>query len=238
MRKFHYLLLFFLLLMNLSSAPAQDVKAQPKLLGSFFKGDSYEFLYNMSSTIPDYTKNDEHIVIRICSKDNISWALATAAGNPFQIVERLKKFQISEDRIFFARYSQCSLQSDKARVVEFWVAPPNSTLAADEIAPAANIEVKISPIAANKSQFEKILDSAVKTLKTDAKYKVYLVGYYNRKPSKRLKNKVVETRSYLIKNKIRRSISAARILQWSEIPYYEREPAYPVIVLIAIPGNK
>ncbi len=228
-----------IILLTLASYTLAQTTPKPaRFLGRFLKGDFDEFIYKKASLALDSDLTKNKIIIRICSVEDMQWTLATASGNPLATIEMLKTFNISADQIYFSRFSKCQNKQNKLRETELWLLSAEDNLESDEMINSKKIQLDFFPIAANQETFDENLNLVLKKLRDDVtEFKPYIVGYFNKKPSKVLRNNVNKTYKKLLKIRNRKFIPKPRFLEWSSIPFDRKtEPSYPSIMLISIKG--
>jgi hypothetical protein len=118
-----------LILVSVWTLSAQVVE-KPTNIGNWSLGEDYlEFKYDRSVFLDTYLKNEpgSAAIIRLCSRSDISTALASSDGGAYQFVEQ-NVFQLPADRIFFATYSGCPNRQE-----QYWIVPAGATLQTDKL---------------------------------------------------------------------------------------------------------
>lgn len=68
------------------------------------------------------------VAIRLCSKNSLAVALATAAADPFLIADRLNAFGYPPGRIMFLRSEDCLSQNQSNPATEIWTISEKAAL--------------------------------------------------------------------------------------------------------------
>jgi hypothetical protein len=224
--------------MSLSAATGVIIAQNdaPRLLGKFAKGDIGEFNYRVIQT-EVRAEFGKMLIVRICSKRKLSFALATAPGIASSfgqadgIVGLVKRYNVGIDSVYFATYAACDVAESRLPIAEYWQVSDISMLAVDEILPAEEVEV-ITFLSFSRSEFSCDL-AKFSSLLVGGRFRGYVIGGYNTRPSNQLKMNV---------GKVERLIRSVAPESHYEVVYQEHdgilesgvEPVFPRLVLIRL----
>jgi hypothetical protein len=171
--------LFICIFVN-SVIPQQP--AAPRLVGTWKLGyeDYREFIYHRVEYFASYLKENPNakMVARLCSSGNMPVALAASHGFAYAFPETTENFQVSADRVFFARWSKCESKSE-----QYWFVPENSGIEYDEMIAAERVRVKRllvgyygNPVSQPaKSEFARNLKEFIAELKNNPKSEGFII---------------------------------------------------------------
>lgn len=204
------LILFFICSSILQAQVKAKIKAEkPYLITTFYPmgEDFLEAISNYEFSFSTTFESKGLLAIRICSKDPMPVALATASGRPFWVTSMLEKKGFSKARMIYLRQDKnCKLENDQEALTEFWSVPRDTELPEfAESRKAQDLSVyelaqseELTP-ALYKSALDKLIDVLRKDRRATA---IVHIPYYPKSVSLEMNKRISFTLKYLSDNGI------------------------------------
>ena len=186
-------------------------------------------------------KKPESVAVRVCSKEPLAKALATAAADPFLIQEILNSYGYPQDKIMFLRSEDCLSRELSRPATEVWTIPEGGALPPNVEAFKSD-QIKLIPLG-NKLGRDGMRDYKSAVIKLIDYLKIrpsatgLVIGYKLRRPSLALRRRMQETTRMLAKSGISRQRYLALVSYWpDEVSEYPRdpEPKYPNVSVLDV----
>ena len=128
----HIRLAFMLFLFGFPASAQSKTESTARLFMRY-EGGGHEFRMSenvLSLTLTISSKDRETVAVRVCSKEPMLFALATAAADPFHIAELLRGgYAYPPERVIFLRSENCLSLKDQSRpATEIWAVPEGASL--------------------------------------------------------------------------------------------------------------
>lgn len=237
MRKY---ILSMIFLASFMTALAQNGDSpNAKLVRTFYKGDFLHANNEAALDIKEYsTVLGDKVAVRICSREPMPLALAIASGRPFLLASTLSGYGYSPNDILFLRYSKCPNFDPKIAITEYWSIPKGSKLPpAIEVLKSTQVkpEEYITQGDNKEAAFNDNLLKLARNLQQIQNSYGIVAGYYHKKPSYKLKQKLQKAQFFLSKQGIPSDRYFVRLLPWTGlIDAQDPEPIYPALISITI----
>lgn len=169
----------------------------------------------------DSTFEDPRIAIRICSAQPLSQSFASATVSPLQLTDFLMtRAGYGRSSIALLRSSECPNQHTSAfNPTEIWsIRGDAKPLASEESYSYANVEFGsfgFDPTRCQGSPFDSDVKRFVSRMKTGKTYGA-IVGYFWKKPSKRLKSRVRAALRMVVARGVERSRITVAYQAWHD----------------------
>lgn len=181
------------------------------------------------------------IAIRVCSQEPIAFALATAAADPFLIADFLHGYGYSSDRVIFLRSEDCMSTNQLVPATEIWVIPEGASLPSHSEAITSS-QIRLSPLGRMSTSrgmrdYKAALSKLVQNLRTNPSSVGLVVGYFLKKPSPTLRQRMDDVTRALEQSGLPRERYLVRLTYWpDEFSVYppDPEPQYPNISVIEL----
>jgi hypothetical protein len=179
--------------------------------------------------------------IRLCSKNSLPIALATAAADPFVIAGRLQAFGYSPDHILFLRSEDCLSRRTGTSATEVWVIPENAR-SPNNIDSIPSSQVTVIPLGKQSGRlgmrdYRQALRNLIERLKANPRATGIIIGYVLHKPSPALRRRMSESTRTLERSGLSRDRYLLRLMSWpdefSEHPP-DLEAHYPNVSVIEL----
>ncbi|HEV7903689.1 MAG TPA: hypothetical protein VGO96_07600 [Pyrinomonadaceae bacterium] len=183
------------------------------------------------------------VAIRVCSKEPMAFALATAGANPFLIADRLvNAYAYSPERVVFLRSEDC-LSTDNASepVTEIWAIPEGGSLPPQVEALGSN-QVRLTPLGKEQvnrgtRDYEAALQKLIRRLRANPSSAGVVFGYFLERPSPALQRRLREVARTLERSGLARGRYLVRPKAWDdEVSTYppDTEPEYPSLFVVEV----
>lgn len=187
----HHVLVLLLLLQAFGVFAQTDSEDAAQLFKRYDPGAAYNRVTEDVLTLSLSVKAKERagVAVRVCSKEQLPFALATAGADPFHIAELLTGgYGYAGERVIFLRSEDCLSAKEQLRpAVEIWTIPEGASLPSHVEVLKSN-EVKLVPLGkrpANRGvrDYRSAVTEMVKTLRADRASRGVVVGYFLKRPS-------------------------------------------------------
>lgn len=202
-----------------------------------------EAAFRLTSLNP---KERRTVAIRICSKERIVIAMATAAANPFQIADKfVNGYAYPPERVVFLRSEDCLSDKDPSiSATEIWAIPEGATLPHYVEALTFNqirlISLGRKPANRGVRDYKAALQKLIDNLRSNPKNFGVAVGYFLDRPSKALQQRMREVRTLLQQSGLPRERYLVHLTCWpDEVSTYppDSEPRYPDVFVIEMAND-
>jgi hypothetical protein len=192
------------------------------------------------------TRKDRAMVaVRVCSKEPLAFALATAGADPFQIAELVAGGpEYSPEQVVFLRADDCLSKFPSATATEIWAIPAGASLPPHVEALKSN-EVKLITLGkrpANRGvlDYRSAVSELIKNLRANPTSKGVVLGYFLERPSPVLRRRLREVRKILEQSGLPPNRYLVRPIGWNdEVSTYppDSEPTYPTVFVVQVIGT-
>jgi len=232
-----YLLASLLVLWFAAAASAQEF-VQPRLFKRYETGASYHRIMENVVTLTGEVPKAERakIAIRVCSKQHLLVALATAKADPFRMAELLVgAYSYLPQEVIFVRSEDC-LGKDPS-IVELW------TLAKDSAFPN-HLEARLSsrvtcttlgkkPVNRGVRDYRAATQELIKNLQANPRARGVVIGYYFHRPSAALKRSLRVVKTLFLRSGLPPDRYLIHSMNWyDEYSESEGEPPFPRVFLL------
>jgi hypothetical protein len=188
-----------------------------------------------------YAKGNHDIVaVRFCSKESLPLALATAAAPPKDVLSILmSSYGFVPERILFLRSENCLGANPAVTPTEFWVIPKGAALPTSVESIKSN-QVQVHPLGmegliGNARSYKEGMRQLPDKLRANPEGVGLVLGYYYKRPSNRLKQRLDEARRMLQRSGLSKNRYSVRFVPWTgEYGDDDQEPTYPSLFVIEV----
>lgn len=194
-------------------------------------------------SLADSIKERGHrFALRICSKEPLPEALATAALSPPSVVNFLVKTEgYDSERILLLRSEDCLSSNAATAATELWVLPPAPPLPSVETFRACQVTLKPIPTRGrgkNARSYRDALRRLVVALRERPKALGVVTGFHytgRRRPLAAVRQRLDEARKVLKQSGVADDRYLVRLEPWNdEWSPHAPEPSYPVVYTIEV----
>jgi hypothetical protein len=242
MRTLYVMLVVMLCIVPLSLSQ-EALKPEAKLVKRIEDGCGTDCTRELAIDVGGiYAKLGDTIAIRVCSKKPFPVAISIAAAPPEPLIRVLEgSYQYPRERILLLRSEDCLGTQDNVSATEYWAIPKGAGLPPyRELFTSA--QLKINDLEAKSSigdaiSYKSSLNKLPKILKENPESVGVILGYYYRKPSYKLKNRLETVTKLLRRRGVTKNQYFAILTPWlGEREVSAPEPQYPVLFSIYIQG--
>lgn len=242
----HHVVLFLLLLLPTFGAFAQsDSEHAARLFKRYDPGAAYnrvtEDILTLSLSVK--AKERARIAVRVCSKESLPFALATAGAGPFHMAELLTGgYGYTAERVIFLRSEDCLSAKEPSRsATEIWTIPEGASLPSHVEALKSN-EAKLVSLGkrpANRGvrDYRNAIGELIKNLRANPTSKGVVFGYFLKSPSAKLQRRLREVTKTLEQSGLPSDRYLVRPMRWNdEVSTYppDAEPQYPTVFTVEV----
>jgi hypothetical protein len=201
----------------------------------------------LTLTLSISSKARAKVAIRVCSREPIPFALATADADPFLLADRLvNAYAYLPERVIFLRSEDCPSSRDSAgAVTEVWAIPQGATLPAHVEAFTSN-QIRLTTLGKEQANrgvrdYKSALQKLIQDLRANPSSVGVIFGYFLERPSPALQRRLREVTRRLERSGIPRERYLVRSKAWDdEVSTYppDSEPKYPTLFVIGIEKAK
>ena len=239
----HHVVLFLSLLLPAFGVCAQsDSQNVARLFKRYDSGAAYNRVTEdvLTLSISVTTKERARVAVRVCSKELMPFALATAGADPFHIAELLTGgYGYTSERVIFLRSEECLSKSSSRTATEIWTIPENASLPPNVEALKSNQArlVSLGKRPANRGvrDYRSAVGEMIKTLRADPASRGVVFGYFLERPSPVLQRRLREVTRILEQSGLPTDRYLVRPKGWNdEVSTYppDSEPRYPSVFVI------
>jgi hypothetical protein len=131
MRLKNFSTFFFIFLLVDPTMLARYVDGQSRLFKRYDPGAAYNTVTEdaLTLSISVVAKERARVVVRVCSKEPMPFALATAGADPFHIAEKIAGGpDYSPEQVIFLRSEDCLSKYPSTTATEIWAIPEGASL--------------------------------------------------------------------------------------------------------------
>jgi hypothetical protein len=186
------------------------------------------------------TQPDDSVAIRFCSKESLPKALAFAASPPANVISILEGvYKYTPERILFLRSDDCISSNSAVAATEYWVIHKGGAIP-PSIESVKSCQVNLGSLgyrgAIARDYRAALRDLPNKLKGNPARFGVVL-GYYIKRPSRTLRQRLNEAKQFLEKSGLPQNRYIVSLKQWTggyvaDPP--EPETKYPDIAVIEV----
>lgn len=196
----------------------------------------------LTLTLSIRSEGRARVAIRVCSREPIPLALATANADPFLIADRVLGYAYPPERVVFLRSEDCLPSGNQSEpVTEIWALPDGSSLPPHVEALNSN-QVRRLPLGnrpANRGvrDYKTALQRLIRDLRANPAAAGMVFGYFLERPSPALRRRLREAASILKRSGLPRDRYLVRPVAWNDeastIPP-DAEPQFPSVFIIQV----
>jgi hypothetical protein len=181
------------------------------------------------------------VAIRVCSREPMPLALATAGADPFLIADLLvNAHAYLPERVLFLRSEDC-LSSEPKPVSEIWAIPEGASLPPHVEALKSNqvrfISLGKRPADRGVRDYRAALQRLIQDLRANPASAGVVFGYFLERPSPVLRRRLREVTRILEQSGLPRDRYLVRPVAWNdEVSTYppDSEPQYPTVFVVEV----
>lgn len=187
------------------------------------------------------------VAIRVCSREQLPFALATAGANPFLIADRLvNAYAYLPERVLFLRSEDCLPTGRQSELVtEIWAIPEGASLP-PQIETLRSDQVRITPLGmarANRGMrdYRAALQKLIQDLRANLSSVGVVFGYFLKHPDASLQRRLREVNRTLARSGLPPERYLVRPRAWDdEVSTYppDSEPKYPSLFVVEVAKAK
>lgn len=242
----HHVVLVLLLLLQAFGVSAQsDSEHAAQLFKRYDPGAAYNRVTEDVLTLSLSVKAKERaqVAVRVCSKEPLPFALATAGADPFHIAELLTGgYGYTGERVIFLRSEDCLSAKEPLRpAVEIWTIPEGASLPSHVEALKSNQArlVSLGRRTANRGvrDYRNAVGDLIKNLRANPTSRGVVFGYFLERPSPVLQRRLREVTKILEQSGLPSDRYLVRPMGWNdEVSTYppDSEPRYPSVFVIEV----
>jgi hypothetical protein len=232
-----------LLLPGFRTLAASNAEATAKLFTRYENGAGGNRLIEdvLTLTLSVSNKDRTKVAIRVCSKEPIPFALATAGANPFRIAELLSdSYGYSPEQVIFLRSENCLSSKNPSRsITEVWAVPQGAQLPPHDEALTSN-QVRLTSLGKEQANrgvrdYKTALQKLIQDLRANPLAVGVIFGYFLERPSSALQRRLREVTRTLEQSGLPRERYLVSPKAWDdEISTYppDSEPTYPSVFVV------
>lgn len=218
--------------------------AQPKaeLIHRYERGCGYSCNQELAIDLGGGAGTDPNdiVAIRFCSNEPLPKALAFAASPPEYVISILTDiYKYGPERILLLRSSDCLSTGAAVAATEYWVIHKGGELPS-YVESVKSCQVDFGSLGrrgANARDYRAELRRLPQSLKANPDRFGVVLGYYLKRPSRSLKQRLNETQRFLERSGLSRNRYMVSLKPWTgeyEVDPPEPEPKYPDIAIIEV----
>jgi hypothetical protein len=186
------------------------------------------------------------VAIRVCSREPMPFALATAGADPFLIADLLvNAYAYLPERVLFLRSEDCLSSENRSKpVTEIWAIPEGASLPphveALKSKHARLVSLGKRPANRGVRDYRTALQRLIRDLRANPTSAGVVFGYFLERPSPVLQRRLREVTRILKQSGLPRDRYLVRPVPWNDeastIPP-DSEPAYPSVFVVQVVGT-
>ena len=241
-----YLWLCFILFLFGLPVPAQsNAEATGHLFTRYEDGASTHRIVEdvLTLTLSVGSEARAKVAIRVCSREPMPFALATAGADPFRIAELLTNgYGYPPERVIFLRSENCLSSKNPSRsITEVWALPQGAQLPTHVEALTSN-QVRLTSLGKEQANrgvrdYKTALQKLIRALRANPSAVGVIFGYFLERPSPALQRRLREATRTLEQSGLPRERYLVRPKAWDdEVSTYppDSEPEYPSVFVVDI----
>jgi hypothetical protein len=233
-----------LLLLGLSFLSIADLQqgTQPVLIKRYEKGYSLHSLEDNAAYVVDSAGRGGRVVVRVCSKERLPFALSMAAADPFVISTILTvDYHLTPERILYVRSEDCLGPEPDVAATELWAIPDGASLP-PSVESIRSSQVRSETIgtaatAEGTANYRAAVAELIKKLRVKPEAVGIVLGYYYRRPNTSMQRRLRDVRDLLEQSGLSQDRYRIRLMPWNSersIDPPEPEPKYPSLFIIVV----
>lgn len=245
----HHVVLFLLLLLPAFGVFAQsDSEHVARLFKRYDSGAAYNRVTEdvLTLSISVTAKERARVAVRLCSKEPMPFALATAGADPFHIAELLTGgYGYTSERVIFLRSEDCLSKYPSRPATEIWTIPEGASVPPHVEALKSNQArlVSLGKRAANRGvrDYRRAVGEMIKTLRADPGSRGVVFGYFLERLNPVLTRRLREVTKILEQSGLSSDRYLVRPMGWNdEVSTYppDSEPQYPSVFVVEVVKGK
>lgn len=239
-------LLTLILLLPGSRVLALGVPETTARLFKRYEGGGHEFRMNediLTLSLSIGSKDRKTVAVRVCSKEPMPFALATAAADPFHIADLLiGGYGYSPEQVLFVRAGDCLSSKDPSRpATEIWAIAEGALLPPHVEALESNqirlISLGKRPVNRGVRDYRTALQELIQELRRNPVSVGVVFGYFLERPSPMLRRRLREVTRTLERSGLPPDRYLVRPQRWdNEVSTYppDSEPKYPSVFVVEV----
>jgi hypothetical protein len=232
-----------------TEAQAKQVQIAPQLFKRYDRGAAPNRITEDVLTLSLSVKPEERtqVAIRVCSKESLPFALATAGADPFYIADLLTNgYAYPVERVMFLRSEDCLFAKDRSEpITEIWALRDAAQLPT-HVEALKGDEVKLVSLGKRQTNrgvcdYRSAVTEMIGKLRLNPAAKGIVFGYFLERPSATLRRRLREVTSMLEQSGLSADRYLVRPMQWNdEVSTYppDSEPQYPSISIVEVSPQK
>jgi len=245
----HHIVLFLLLVPACGAFAQSDSEHVARLFKRYDPGAAYnrvtEDVLTLSLSVS--AKERLRIAVRVCSKEPLPFALATAGADPFHMAELLTGgYGYTAERVIFLRSEDCLSAREPSRpATEIWTIPEGASLPSHVEALKSNQTrlVSLGKRPANRGvrDYRTALQKLLQDLRANPNSFGVVFGYFLERPSPVLQRRLREVKRILEQSGLPSDRYLVRPMGWpDEVSTYppDSEPQYPSVFVVEVVKGK
>jgi len=242
-------LLCLLLISGLQTVGQSNVETTAKLFTRYKDGAGVNKLLEdvLTLVLSVDSKDRTKVAVRVCSKQPMPFALATAEADPFRIAEFLIGNQgYTPERVIYLRSEECLPSEDPAgSITEVWAIPQGASLPPYVEAFTSN-QVRLTSLGKEQANrgvrdYKAALQKLIQDLRANPSGVGVIFGYFLERPSPALQRRLREVTRTLEQSGLPRERYLVRPKAWDdEVSTYppDSEPKYPSVFVVEVAKAK
>ena len=222
-----------------------DSEDAARLFKRYDRGAAYNRITEdvLTLTISVTAKERAQVAARVCSKEPMPFALATAGADPFHIAELLTdSYAYAPEQVIFLRSEDCLSAKERSEpVTEIWTIPEGASLPSYVEALKSNQAklVTLGKRPANRGvrDYRTAVSDLIKNLRANPTSTGVVFGYFLDQPSPLLQRRLREVTKLLELSGLPRDRYLVCSMRWNdEVSTYppDSEPTYPSVFVVKV----
>lgn len=197
----------------------------------------------LTLTLSISRKDRATVAVRVCSKEPLPFALATAGADPFRIADLLRGgYAYSPEQVIFLRSEDClSSKTPSTAATEVWAIPEGAALPKHVEALKSN-QIKLVSLGKELSNrgvrdYKTALQELIENLRANPTNVGIVFGYFLERPSSALQRRLHEVTQTFEQSGLPRDRYLVRPKAWNdEVSTYppDSEPRYPSVFVVKV----
>lgn len=241
-----YLWLYFILfLLGLPVSAQSNAEATARLFIRYEQGAAPHRIAEdvLTLTLSVSSEARARVAIRVCSREPMPFALATAGADPFLIADRLANaYAYLPERVVFLRSEDClSSDNQSEPVTEIWAIPEGASLP-PHVEDFTSNRIRRTPLGKEQSNrgvrdYKTALQKLIQDLRANPSAVGVIFGYFLERPNPALQRRLREVTRTLEQSGLPRERYLVRPKAWDdEVSAYppDSEPQYPSVFTVEV----
>jgi hypothetical protein len=241
----HYVGLLLLLVPAFAALAQGDSENAARLFKRYGQGAAYNRVTEdvLTLVLSVTAKERARIAVRVCSKEPLPFALATASADPFHVAELLiGGYGYRSEQVIFLRSEDClSAEGPLRSATEIWTLADGGSLPSHVEALTSN-EVKLVSLGkrpANRGvrDYKSAIGELIRKLRANPASKGVVFGYFLKRPGAVLQRRLREVTKMLEQSGLPPDRYLVGAMNWNdEVSTYppDTEPRYPTVSIVEV----